>query len=336
MSMFEDAIRAVLDDFCTPSHVRRIEAIPDVDAHPLWDQLEQSQLLNLSVAESEGGAGLSLAEVFPVLTLLGEYAAPFPVGQTILGRSLLRGFDCPRGPITFARQLEVSSTGWRLSNVVGGQVANYIICTRPESGVILLPASGSQRTCLGMFGSLDSDLHWKDKPMGTLLDASPPELHLLNASLHAALIAGAVSRVLAICLRYAEDRSQFGKQIGKFQAVQQQLSVMAESVAAARVAAELPFRHAMDFPTVAVAKSRTSEVAALVSAIAHAVHGALGVTEEYDLQLYTRRLHDWRMVTGAETIWNQRLGEYILGENSTTFAGFAYGITTANLTVSQE
>ena len=45
----------------------------------------------------------------------------------------------------------------------------------------------------------------------------------------------------------------------------------------------------------AVAKARTSEAAVTVAAIAHAVHGAIGITEEFDLQLYTRRLHAWRV-----------------------------------------
>ncbi|HSV46246.1 MAG TPA: acyl-CoA dehydrogenase family protein, partial [Ramlibacter sp.] len=99
--------------------------------------------------------------------------------------------------------------------------------------------------------------------------------------------------------------------IGKFQAIQHQLSVMAEHVAAARMAAEAGFASDSSRPTVsacAVAKARASEAAQQVASIAHAVHGAIGVTEEYDLQLYTRRLHDWRAAHGSEAHWHRLLG----------------------------
>jgi len=61
-----------------------------------------------------------------------------------------------------------------------------------------------------------------------------------------------------------------------------------------------------------VAKSRTSEAVVLVVATAHAVHGALGMTDEYDLGLLTRRLHDWRLACGAEQVWNLQVGALVL------------------------
>jgi acyl-CoA dehydrogenase len=118
-------------------------------------------------------------------------------------------------------------------------------------------------------------------------------------------------------VRYANERSQFGRPIGKFQAVQQQISQMAELVAAARMAAQLGASapsHVPDPLLAAVAKARTSEAVVPVAAIAHAVHGAIGITEEYDLQLYTRRLHEWRAAFGSETYWNLRIGEALLRE----------------------
>ena len=116
-------------------------------------------------------------------------------------------------------------------------------------------------------------------------------------------MAGAMQRVLEATLAYANDRAQFGKSIGKFQAVQQQLSVMAEQVFAARMAAEIGCAGDGIAPhplRAAVAKARASEAAEKVVAIAHAVHGAIGVTAEYDLQLHTRRLQEWRADFGSQ------------------------------------
>ena len=62
----------------------------------------------------------------------------------------------------------------------------------------------------------------------------------------------------------------------------------------------------------AVAKSRASAAAAIVAPMAHAIHGAIGVTAELDLQLYTRRLHRWRGEYGSEHAWNLILGQAVL------------------------
>jgi alkylation response protein AidB-like acyl-CoA dehydrogenase len=65
---------------------------------------------------------------------------------------------------------------------------------------------------------------------------------------------------------------------------------------------------------VACAKARTSEAAVAAAAIAHAVHGAIGVTEEHDLQLYTRRLWAWRLDFGTEAYWAGVIGRRVLGD----------------------
>jgi acyl-CoA dehydrogenase len=61
-----------------------------------------------------------------------------------------------------------------------------------------------------------------------------------------------------------------------------------------------------------VAKARTSEAALEVAALSHSIHGAIGFTEEFDLQLYTRRLHAWRQAAGSESFWHAVLGEHLV------------------------
>lgn len=149
-------------------------------------------------------------------------------------------------------------------------------------------------------------------PVGeTMLERAghPDALPLLRA----AQIAGAAGRVLAMCVAYANERVQFGKPIGRQQAVQQQLAVMAEDVVAIRLAAELAASRGWpSLESAALAKSVASAAAARIANIAHAVHGAIGISAEYDLQLYTSRLHQWRLDTGAETLWNRQLGASVL------------------------
>jgi len=133
------------------------------------------------------------------------------------------------------------------------------------------------------------------------------------------LMAGAMDRVLEMSVMFAGDRMQFGRPLGKFQALQQLISVMAEQTFAAKMAANIGFsadNWKANPATAAIAKSRTSESAAIVAANSHALHGAIGATEEFDLQLYTRRLHEWRYAFGGETYWNQRIGRKLLASGN--------------------
>jgi alkylation response protein AidB-like acyl-CoA dehydrogenase len=73
----------------------------------------------------------------------------------------------------------------------------------------------------------------------------------------------------------------------------------------------------------AIAKARTSMAVPLIASTAHALHGAIGVTAEYDLQLYTRRLHEWRIADGSETFWNRMVGSAALAREHGTIVDFA-------------
>ncbi|WP_126176988.1 acyl-CoA dehydrogenase family protein [Tsuneonella rigui] len=138
-----------------------------------------------------------------------------------------------------------------------------------------------------------------------------------RALLLAAAISGAADRVLAMTVAYAGERSQFGKPIGRQQALQQQLAVMAEDCVAIRMAVELAAASDVPDPLrVGAAKSVASAAAPRVANTAHAVHGAIGISAEYDLQLYTRRLHEWRAALGSETRWNRDLGHALLASHA--------------------
>ncbi len=147
----------------------------------------------------------------------------------------------------------------------------------------------------------------------------------LAAVLRAALIAGAGGKVLAMSVGYANDRVQFGKPIGKQQAIQQQLAVMAEQSVAARLAAQIGLAAGLQpgVEAAATAKLMASMAANEIANIAHAVHGAIGISEEFDLQLYTRRLRQWRLDEGAEGYWSERLGRARLESGAASSVDYA-------------
>lgn len=132
----------------------------------------------------------------------------------------------------------------------------------------------------------------------------------LRAILAASEIAGLAEHVLEMSLSYANDRVQFGKPIGKLQVIQQQLSMLGEQVLMTRMASQIGCAAGVepDVAVAAIAKQVASAAVPQIASIAHAVHGAIGITEEFDLQRYTRRMHALRVADGSESYWAGVLG----------------------------
>ena len=143
----------------------------------------------------------------------------------------------------------------------------------------------------------------------------------LSAAATVSLIAGAMGRALALSIDHVNMRQQFGRPLGKFQAVQQSLAVMACEVravdaAAAALAARLDATGIdpaqADFE-IAAAKLRANRAVGVVTGIAHQVHGAIGFTREYDLHRVTIPLMRWRGAHGHDAHWARVLGRQVAG-----------------------
>lgn len=324
--LFADAAHDVLADRCTPAVVRAIECggrAADA-ARGLWEQLESTGLADALLGEDEGGAGLELDQAFGVLEQCGAHALPLPLAETMVARALLAqaGLVRPQGSIALARGQRGAGGGLHCALVRGGQVADAVL-VQAGSAWHLLPVDGAHARAHAL--ALDAALTWS----AAQCDAAPTvgvdaalDVRTLQAAVVAAQMAGALSSVFQRTLRYANERQQFGRPIGKFQAVQHQLAVMSEHVFAARMAAQLGCSGGVGIQPhrlrVATAKARCSEAALAVSEAAHAIHGAIGFTEEHDLQLFTRRLHAWRQTAGSEGYWHTVAGEALLQHSGIT------------------
>ena len=304
----------MLEAVCTPAQVRAVEEGAAVA--PLWDELVQSGFLDALVPEEAGGAGLSLADVEPLLQALGRHAVPAPVAETMVARRLLADAGeawpegLPDGPIAFATVQPGQDV-----IVPFGLVAEHVLIDFGD-GLALVRAGDGRPEPTGVRGSLDARMRWDSASAGTGIPAVAGGLRPVAAVLRAAAMAGAAGRLLEMTAAYANERVQFGKPIGRQQALQQNLAVMAEDAVACRLAAQLGCAGGVvpSLAAAATAKSVTSAAAGRIAATAHAVHGAIGISEEYDLQLLTRRLYEWRLADGSESYWNRLLGRARLAD----------------------
>lgn len=320
MNEIVEPFESLLADACTPQVVRAIERGGAATA--LWEAVDASGFVDALVTEAQGGFDLALPQVFGLLLAAGRNVLPVPFGHTLFARSALAqaGADVPRGPIAIASRADEEDGRIVCRSTPFAATAEWIVAPLRDRW-LLLPKAQARITPSGIQGSLNADLEWDSAHSAAFASRTPVAWHHAGAVAAAASIAGALERAFEMTLQFANDRVQFGRSIVKFQAIQHQLAVMAENVAAARMAAEMGCDADAAWPKplrAAMAKARTSEAAALVAPMAHAIHGAIGVTAELDLQLYTRRIHDWRADFGSERIWNTAVGRALLASGDST------------------
>lgn len=323
--LFNDAADKLLANLCTLETVRQVELTHDAAA--MWTTIEDSGFTDAWVDEAAGGADLSWHDTFGLLLAAGRHALPLPLGPTMYVRSLLAqaGHAQILGCATLATQAIQAPLGEVVAHAVPfGRVAAWVAMNL-NGKAWLLPTTAASHEGPAVHGSLQSRLRWATWPADAISLGEAKPLREVGAALWAGMMAGAMTAVLERTVAYANERSQFGKSIGKFQAIQQQLSQMAEHVHAVHMAAEMAFAHgapASGDPLAALAKGRASEAVSLVAATAHGVHGAMGTTAEYPLHLWTRRLHEWRMDFGSEALWQRLLGAALLQESAGSVLDF--------------
>jgi acyl-CoA dehydrogenase len=254
-----------------------------------------------------------------------------PLAETIIAGWLLSraGLEVPFGPLTLApvhagEHLTLARRGSGVSvsgtatRVPWGRQAGHVVTVGELDGqtsVALIASSGARVTPATNLALEPRDtLAFDAAPVLAAAPApgvAPDAVRLYGAMARAAQMAGALDSCLEQAVRYATERKQFGRPIGNFQVIQQNLAILAGHVAASGIAAESAFRAADRGDArfeVAVAKIRVGEAAGVGAGIAHQTHGAIGFTYEHSLHFATRRLWSWRAEFGSESAWARELG----------------------------
>jgi acyl-CoA dehydrogenase len=337
--MLLESMSRLFEDHCT----KLVADGAEIGTFPaaLWQAVSDTGVPLAALPESAGGADAEWSDLYAVLRVAGRFAAPIPLAETMLAAwvAASAGLEVSEQPMTVGPvrsddrlTLERDGNGWRLS----GRASRLPWGTN-AARIVLLADGPDGAMAVGLDGTAGAEVtagrNMAGEPRDTLNfagmrvagDAVAPSaagidraaLYRRGALARSVLMAGAMERALDTAVNYAQERKQFGRPIGKFQAVQQNLAVMAGQVAAAGAAADAGVEAlAIDDPAkqeflIAIAKTRVGDAATLASEIAHQVHGAIGFTKEYSLQLSTRRLWSWRDEFGGDTEWAAKVGAYV-------------------------
>lgn len=297
-----------------------------------WEQLRR-----IGVVGSDAG-DMDLQMHAAVLRETGYAAALVPYANSeMLGRWLARG----AGLATSDEVLTVCVLADGAASRSGGRVtvaparqriawarhAKRVLFAFREGGcdhVATVPASliewrrssnmASEPHDLVLAGNLTLDAH---STREVTPEFGPQAVLARGALCRAIQMEGAMARANELTLQYARDRKQFSRSLAHYQIIQSYLAAMAGEQCATNAAIQ---RCIADGGTnrdaIAAAKIRAGQAARVITAHAHQVHGAIGFTREYPLQLWTRRLWSWREEFGNESHWARELGAAVISRGA--------------------
>ncbi|MEO1137185.1 MAG: acyl-CoA dehydrogenase family protein, partial [Pseudomonadota bacterium] len=130
----------------------------------------------------------------------------------------------------------------------------------------------------------------------------------------AAELSGAAQQAFGMTVDYLKERKQFGTEIGAFQALQHRAAHLYSEIELAKSAIlkalqDLDSHYGMAGPICSLAKAKAGEVAKLASQEAVQMHGGIGMTDEYDIGFYMKRIRVAQEMFGDPAFHGDRLAK---------------------------
>ena len=329
--LITDTASRLFGELCTHDAIQQAE---DAGGAPeLWAAFAETGFPWISIAEDAGGSGGTLADALEVLRLVGYHAAPVAAAETgVLAGWLLAsaGLELPEGIATVAAgseqdTLELGADGavtGSLHHVAWGRHAERVVVIT-DGRVVSIPAAAATVEPHPSLAGEPRDTVSFDRVAAEV--AAAPDgvdnsaLRFRGALSRVAMMAGAIEKMSQLTVSYAGEREQFGRPIARFQAVQQHLVWAAQDAALTRMAAESAARAAGRGPAafeIASAKVVANQAATRATKACHQAHGAMGMTQEYPLHHYSRRLWTWRTEYGGTREWSQWVGKVAIAQGA--------------------
>lgn len=322
--MLADTVNRLFADACTTPRAEGFDVA-------LWQQAVDMGLPQLLVPEAQGGAGGDWDDAGAVLHALGHHGAPIPLAENLIAAQLAAeaGLELPSGLVGIATRvegrIEPGSQGFSgtLRGVPWGRHADAVVAVVPGHTLLLRrPDAASTHNAHNLADEPRDDLVFSGAPIVSAPSNDETRMSRLLTLARCSQIAGALEAALHRSVEYAQTRKQFGRAIGQFQAVQQQLAQFGAEVAAAMCAARAACRAAMRGDAafeIAAAKLRCNLAIGFATSTAHQVHAAIGFTREFDLRQSTQRLWSWRTEGGNDRACAEILGTQVCARGGDAF-----------------
>lgn len=277
-----DALGTLLARHAGPERSRELAARGAYDGN-LEEALRRDGFLDLFAAEDAGPLDAALA----VEAIAAELGAVSAVPHLLVLPAL--GLDRPAGPVVLA-------TGAPGPVRYGGEATRMLRVDGDRCFVADLDPGAAERVPSAYGYPLARVVVAGQKELAPGSAATMVNWWRVGASAEAV---GMMRRAVDIAVGYAKDRKVFRRSLGSFQALQHRLAEVNVAVEGARwLIYEAAFAGA---PAEAAAVAATHTMSALgrVTRETHQIMGAIGLTEEHDLHLWTLRLQALRAELGS-------------------------------------
>ena len=343
------SVASLLEKKSDPEAVRAAMDSADGYDPTLWSTLvEQIGAAALSIPEEHDGAGATWVETHLVCEELGRRLTPSPMlGSAVLSAQavlatgdadasarLLPGIAagslvalCWAGPGGWATpgvRAEGTTLTGTAHHVLGADTASTLLVvavTGDTVGLFEVPADAAGVTVTRVPVMDPTRTLSRVEFAGATATAIPTRasfLSRLRAAAWAAISAeqvGAARAVLDATVQYTQERKQFGRVIGSFQALKHRMADMyvktetarslsysaAALVAEAQALGDGPDADAAAYAAeieAAAAKVYCSEALQWITGESIQLHGGVGITWEYDSHLYFKRAHGTAQLLG--------------------------------------
>jgi len=334
--LLQDSLARTLAEVSPLERVRRFADDPTDKAADVWRALSEFGLAGLAVPEGSGGLGLGLLDAALASETLGQAVAPVPfLGVVLAPLALMHGgSEAQRAewlpklasgevlaaaaisePIAGARDgAGVVAEGGRLSGkamFVPGGLAAGLLLVADVAGHVHLVRGDAEGLARSFMPSIDPTRRLAELGFDAVaaepLAGGPQLLARLRDAAWVILAAdtlGAAQAMLDKAVAYAQERRQFGRVIGSFQAVKHLCAEMAAELEPARALvwyAAYAFDHAPDDASLmaAHAKAHLSEIGRFIARTATEVHGGVGMTDLLGLHYWFKRIGVNRQLLGG-------------------------------------
>ncbi|WP_285031850.1 acyl-CoA dehydrogenase family protein [Mycolicibacterium sp. lyk4-40-TYG-92] len=296
----------------------------------LWQQLDSLGLVRLTGSERSGGSGGGWQESVELLTAAVRHGVRLPLAEHDLLACWL--LEAAGQPIDDAV---------RTVHIVPGpaQAAEVAPWASVSDRVVVLWQAGEDYRLIDVDSAqltITPGVNLIGEPRDTVVVDTArwsghfvkseliTELKRKAALLRAIQVCAALDCAVAMSIEHSASRTQFGRPLTKFQAIQNLVADAAAEAALARAATESALATAIETGwtsahlefQIAVARSCTGHAASVVTRNAHQVHGAMGTTHEHRLHEMTRAALAWRSENGSVYFWDRKVAAAAAGAGS--------------------
>lgn len=338
-------------DNCSDEQMREFDLASKPFMDDLWQTCIETGLHALAIPEKFGGSDLGMTELFCVLQAQGSSLAMVPVWEHQLAACCLAEFagDAQASLIGQAAGGEVlmgvaltalnsslgaeltlqpSADGFSLSGKVsavayGAQAGQVLVLASSEDGlrpVLLNTEAEGVRLVAGVAnnGVAVADIYCEGVSVAdtaVLPVAATEWLEQRAVAAVASLQLGVSEEQIRRTATYLQEREQFGRAIGTFQAVQMTMADCHIAVEALRSSLyQLLYRLDAGLPSPSEALTTqylSCEAAHLVGHKAQHVHGGIGVDLTYPIHRFSYWSRHLSMVLGSSSGSIERLGNWL-------------------------